>query len=53
MSEAAPIQQDPTKEPVRRGFSDEGIRLDFKGNFNRVVEFTGRLEAPQNARRGK
>lgn len=53
MSEASFIHEDPAAEPARRGFEDKDSRLDFKGNFNRVVEFTSAVEAPQNARRGK
>jgi hypothetical protein len=53
MSERAVIHADPTAEPARRGSPNEDNRLDFKGNFNRVVEFTNAVAAPQNARRGK
>jgi len=53
MFEAALIHSDPAAEPARRGSPDKNIRLDFKGNFNRVVEFTSAVEEPQNARRGK
>lgn len=51
MSEAERIHSDPTAEPVRRGSPDKNIRLDFKGNFHRVVEFTSAVTAPHNARR--
>jgi hypothetical protein len=53
MFEWQSIHSDPTAEPVRRGSPTKTIRLDFKGNFNRVVEFTSAAEAPQKARRGK
>lgn len=53
MSDAALTHSDPAAEPARRGFPDKNIRLDFKGNFNRVVEFTSADGALQNARRGK
>lgn len=53
MSDAALIHSVQAAEPARRGFPDKNIRLDFKGNFNRVVEFTSAVEALQNARRGK
>jgi len=53
MSDAARNNSDPVAEPVRRGFPDKTFRLDFKGNFNRIVEFTSAVPAPQNARRGK
>jgi hypothetical protein len=52
MSDAARINSDPAAKPVRRGFPDKNFRLDFKGNFNRIAEFTKRSPARQNARRG-
>jgi hypothetical protein len=53
MSDAAFIHPDPAAEPARRGSPEEKIRLDFKGNFNRIVDFTSAVPAPQNARREK
>jgi hypothetical protein len=53
MSDAARSNSDPATGPVRRGFPYKNFRLDFKGNFNRVVKFTSAVEAPHNARRGK
>lgn len=53
MSDAALTHSDPAVEPVRRGSSDQNIRLELKGNFNRVVEFTSAVTAPHNVRRGK
>lgn len=53
MSEMTLIRPVSTAKPVRRGFPDKDIRLNFKGNFNRVVEFTSADGALQNARRGK
>jgi hypothetical protein len=53
MSETAFIHPDLAAEPVRRDSTDKKNRLDFTGNFHRVVEFTSAAAAPQNARRGK
>ena len=53
MSKATLIHSDPAGEPVRRSSSDKNMRLDFKGNFHRVIEVTSAVSARENARRGK
>jgi hypothetical protein len=42
-----------TDEPTRHGCSEDNTRLDFKGNFHRVVEVTSGAAVLKNARRGK
>jgi hypothetical protein len=41
------------EEPIRRGFFDQNIRLDLRGNFDRGVEVTSGLATRANARRGR
>jgi hypothetical protein len=42
-----------TDEPNRRGTSEKNIRLESKGNFNRIVELTGAGMPQPNHWRGK
>jgi hypothetical protein len=44
---------DTSEEPIRRGSSEDNIRLDLKGNFHRIVEVVSDVAARLNARRGK
>jgi hypothetical protein len=52
MRESVRTHFDFTGEPIRRGFPNDNVRLELKGNFHRIVEVTGDSPARLNARRG-